>query len=80
MKLTSIVRYFGWASGIFGALLMLAGTIGYFIGDEFLGVRSFYNYFFIANSFIVLGIFCIVATRTCCCCKDDSCCNEEKKA
>jgi len=81
MKLSTIVNYLGWASGIFGALLMLGGVIGYFTGTEFIGVRNFYNYFFIANSFLFLGIFILVGTRCFCCCncKDEKCCNEEDK-
>jgi cytochrome bd-type quinol oxidase subunit 1 len=75
MKLCTIVNYLGWASGIFGALLMLAGVIGFFIGKEFLGVANFYNYFFIANSFLFLGIFILVGTRCFCCCT----CNSEEK-
>jgi hypothetical protein len=70
MKLNTILNYLGWASGIFGALLMLGGVIGYFTGAEFMGVRSFYNFFFVANSFIFLGIFLLLATRSSCC-KDD---------
>lgn len=73
MKLCTIVNYAGWASGIFGALLMVCGIIGFFIGTEFLGVRNFFNFFFIANSFIFLGIFLVIGTRCCCCC-----CNGEK--
>jgi hypothetical protein len=81
MKLNTIINYLGWASGIFGGLLMLGGVIGFFTGNEFIGVRNFFNFFFIANSFIILGIFLLVGTRCfcCCCCKDDECCTEEKK-
>jgi hypothetical protein len=61
-----LCNYLGLASGLFGGLLMLAGVIGFFIGGEFLGVRNFYNWFFIANSFIFFGIFLIVATRGFC--------------
>ncbi len=46
---------------------MLFGVIGYLMGGEFLNVRNFYNWFFIANSFIFLGIFLILATRNFCC-------------
>lgn len=63
MKLTTIFNYLGWASGIFGSLLMLAGVIGFFIGGEFLYVRNFYNYFYIANSFLFLGIFCLLGSH-----------------
>lgn len=77
MKINTIINYLGWASGLFGALLMLGGVIGFFIGTGFLGVRNFYNYFYIANSFIFLGIFLVVATRSSCCCKDDECCDHD---
>jgi hypothetical protein len=79
MKICTIANYLGWASGIFGALLMLCGIIGFFIGTEFLGVRSFYNFFFIANSFLFLGIFLIIGTRCFYNCKDDKCCTSEGK-
>lgn len=81
MKITAIINYLGWASGIFGALLMLGGVIGFFTGNEFLGVRNFYNFFFIANSFLFLGIFILVGTRCfcCCCCKNDQCCSHEEE-
>ena len=71
MKLNTIINYLGWASGIFGALLMLCGVIGFLTGTEFLGVRNFYNYFFIANSFIFLGILLVLGTKCCCCCCKD---------
>jgi len=67
MKLTTIVNYLGWASGIFGALLMLAGVIGFLTGGEFLGVKYFFNFFFYSMPFILLGIFFVVATNSCCC-------------
>ena len=79
MKLTTLINYLGWASGIFGALLMLAGVIDFLIGGGFLSVKYYYNYFFVANSFLFLGIFCLVGTRCFCCCKDDQCCKEDKK-
>jgi hypothetical protein len=66
-----IINYLGWASGIFGGLLMLAGVIGFFVGGEFLGVRNFYNWFYIADSFIFFGIFLVVATRDFCNCKKE---------
>jgi hypothetical protein len=81
MKCHTIINYLGWASGIFGGLLMLGGVIGFFTGADFLGVRNFFNFFFIANSFIFLGIFLLLGTRCfCCCCKDEKCCKDEEKA
>jgi hypothetical protein len=79
MKLSKIINYLGWASGIFGGLLMLCGVIGFFTGNEFLGVRNFYNYFFIAICFVLLGIFFLIGTKCCCCCNDDKCCTDEGK-
>jgi hypothetical protein len=79
MKFCTIINYLGWASGIFGALLMLGGVIGFFTGNEFLGVKNFWNFFILAIPFILLGIFFLVGTRCFCCCKDEECCKEEKK-
>ncbi|MFO7615157.1 MAG: hypothetical protein R6W71_11010 [Bacteroidales bacterium] len=81
MKITTIILYLGWASGIFGALLMLAGVIGFLIGDEFLSVKNFYNYFFISIPFLLLGIFCLVGTRIFCHCNcdDENCCSDKEK-
>jgi hypothetical protein len=81
MKFCTIVNYLGWASGIFGGLLMLCGVIGFFTGTEFLGVKYYQNFFFTSNSFVILGIFLLVGTRCFCCCncKDDECCKDEKK-
>jgi len=75
MKISKLINYIGWASGIFGGILILCGVIGFFTGAEFLGVRNFFNWFYLANSFIFLGIFLVVATRECCCCSNE----EEKK-
>lgn len=72
MKIKTLVIYAGWACGILGALLMLAGVIGYFTNGEFLSVRNYFNFFFLADSFIILGIFCVLAGRCRCGCKDDA--------
>jgi len=69
--------WLGWASGIFGGLLMLGGVVGYLTNSEFLTVRNYYNWFFLANSFILFGIFLILGTRGCC--SSSSCEEEEKK-
>lgn len=65
MKFSDALRFLGLGSGLLGALLILGGVIGFFIGDEFLGVRNFYNWFYIANSFLFLGIFCFVMKLNC---------------
>jgi len=80
MKLSKVVKYLGWASGLFGGLLMLCGVIGFFTGNEFLGVKYYFNFFFYSMPFILLGIFLLSGTRgCCCCCKDDNCCTDEGK-
>ena len=79
MKLSKIMCYLGWASGLFGGLMMLAGVIGFLTGGEFLGVRYYFNFFFYSIPFMLMGIFLIVATKTCCCCTDEKCCTEEEK-
>ena len=66
-----IIQFLGWASGLFGGLLMLGGVIGFLLGGEFLGVRNFYNWFYIANSFIFLGIFLVLVTREFCQCRKE---------
>lgn len=77
MKLNKIINYLGWISGIFGALLMLSGVIGFLTGTEFMGVRNYYNFFFMANSFLFLGIFLLTGAHLCHHCKDDKCCEEK---
>lgn len=62
--MANLFRFLGMASGFFGALLILFGVIGFLVGGEFLGVRNFYNWFYIANSFLFFAIFCIVLGMT----------------
>ncbi len=50
----------GWISGALGALFILAGILGFLTG-KFLGVNNFYNWFYFANSFILFGVFCLLA-------------------
>jgi hypothetical protein len=78
MKINTIVNYLGWASGIFGGLLMLCGVIGFFTGTGFLNVQNYWNYFFLSICFILFGIFLLVGT-CCCCCKDDECCKDKEE-
>lgn len=74
MKISSLVNYLGWASGIFAALLMLCGIIGFLTGTSFLGVRYFINYFYFASDFLLLGIFLLVGAHFI----DCNCKKEEK--
>ena len=72
MKISTILNYLGWASGLFGGLMMLAGIIGFLTGGEFLGVRYYFNFFFYSMPFIFFGIFLLVGSI--------SCNNNDKKA
>lgn len=65
MKLHVMFRYLGILSGIFGLLLMIGGVIGYFTGGNFLGVRHHFNWFYIANTFLFLGMFMILVYMSC---------------
>ena len=60
MQFKKWVCYAGWAAGIAGALLILLGVISFLFDLEIIGVRYFYNWFYIANSFIFLGIFGLI--------------------
>ena len=65
MKLPDLFRTIGVISGLAGLVLMILGVIGFLIGDEFLTVQNFYNWFWIANSFLFLGVFLILAYMSC---------------
>lgn len=65
MNFSGLLRYLGLAGGLVGALLILGGVIGFLVEGEFLGVRNFYNWFYIANSFLFFGIFCFVMRLNC---------------
>ena len=65
MKLPDLFRTIGVISGTVGLVLMILGIIGFLVGDEFLTVRNFYNWFWVANSFLFLGIFLILAYMSC---------------
>ncbi len=60
MKLSGFATLIGWISGVIGALFILAGALGFLTG-KFLGVSNFYNWFYFANSFILFGVFCLLA-------------------
>ena len=65
MKFPDCFRYLGLLSGLVGLVLMILGGIGFLIDKELLGVRYFYNWFYIANSFLFLGIFLILVYMSC---------------
>ncbi|MBM3436580.1 MAG: hypothetical protein FJY07_10240 [Bacteroidetes bacterium] len=64
MKLHQICKYAGFIAGGIGALFIIGGIIGYFIG-EFMGVRNFSWFFWAANTFIYFGIFALVGYIAC---------------
>ncbi len=64
MKLGQICRYIGLISGGIGALFIICGIIGYFVG-EFIGVSNFSWFFWAANTFILFAIFGLVVHISC---------------
>lgn len=60
-----ILKYVSWAGGIVGALLILAGCIGYLAGGVFLGVKHPINYFHVANSILLLAVLCKLLSPCC---------------
>jgi high-affinity Fe2+/Pb2+ permease len=54
----------GLISGGIGALFILGGIIGYFVGD-FLTVKNFSWFFWAANTFILFAIFGMVVHISC---------------
>ncbi len=60
-----LLKIKGFIAGIIGALLMLGGVIGFLVGGEFLCVKNFYNWFFIANSFLIISILSFLITIAC---------------
>lgn len=64
MKLSQICRYIGLIFGGIGALFIIGGVIGYFVG-EFMGVRNFSWFFWAANTFILFAIFSMVVHISC---------------
>lgn len=65
MKLSILYKYAGMAVGSLGVLFIFLGIIGFLIGGKFLGVQNFYNWFYFGNSFLFVGIFCLVLKSTC---------------
>ncbi|GAB4311518.1 MAG: hypothetical protein Kow00127_01580 [Bacteroidales bacterium] len=58
-----LFRTIGLVAGSLGILFILAGIIGYFV-DNFLNVRNFTWFFWAANSFLMMGIFSLVASHS----------------
>jgi hypothetical protein len=52
------------AAGILAIIFMIGGLISFFTG-EFLHVKRFANFFWFANSFLLLGIFGMVVYIAC---------------
>jgi len=60
----SLFKFAGLISGVFGAVLIILGIIGFFAG-EILNVQNYYNFFWLANAFVMLGIFGLLASIVC---------------
>jgi hypothetical protein len=57
MKILKIVA---WAAGIVGAIIMILGVLDFLFQAEIFKVVKAVNYFNTANSFLLLGICCIL--------------------
>lgn len=60
MKLNLFFKYSGLISGIFGALLIILGIIGFFAGTVF-SVQRYWSYLWASIPFLMYGIFGLVA-------------------
>lgn len=65
MKLTSLYKYAGMVIGLVGVLFIFLGILGFLIKSPIFGVANFYNWFYFGNSFLFVGIFCLVLKSTC---------------
>ncbi len=54
--MTGIAKLVSWIAGTVGGILIFAGIIGFFIDGNFLGVANYFNWFYFANSFLLLAI------------------------
>jgi len=60
MKFPCYLQTLGIVSSAIGLLFIIGGVLEYFTNADFFGVRFYSTWFFLANSFIFLGIFFIV--------------------
>jgi hypothetical protein len=70
MKLSMLYKYAGMAIGFLGVLFIFLGIIGFLVHGPLLGVQNFYNWFYFGNSFLFVGIFCLVLKSTSDCKKE----------
>lgn len=64
MKLNQLFKFAGLLVGTAGAIMILFGFIGYFVGP-FLNVQNFANFFWYANPLLMFGIFGLLASFAC---------------
>jgi len=54
------MKILAWITGIIAGILMLFGLIDFLTKSAFLGVNHAVNYFFVANSFWLFTIACLL--------------------
>ena len=64
MKLHTICKYVGLASGALAGLLIIGGILRYF-NFEIFNVRYYATFFWLAETFAVFGIFAMVVYIAC---------------
>jgi len=65
-----LIKYAGMIAGSIGVLFIFLGSLSYLINIVFFHVKYYYSWFAIGDSFIFIGIFCLIM-RSCFECKKE---------
>ena len=60
MIFTRIVQCLGWFGALTGLIMIFLGGLSFLLDTEILNVRNYYNWFYIATSFFLLGMTCFL--------------------
>lgn len=64
MKLHLFFKFAGMIAGLFGAIMILLGIIGFFAGEIF-SVQNYSNFLWYSVPFLMFGIFGMVVHIAC---------------
>ncbi len=59
------LNWISWIAGAVAAIIVLQAFIDLLFKTNLFGVRNIYNYFHIANSLLLIAIFCAIYARKC---------------
>jgi hypothetical protein len=59
------LNWIAWIAGVAAAIIVLQAFIDLFFKVNLFGVRNIYNYFHIANSLLLIAIFCAIYAGKC---------------